>query len=122
MNEARKEYIRLLLRNVEVCTPTEPGVFRDATFNGELVDAGHVHGLVTRNEVGVISHCATIGMTVQGRLFLEELQRKEKEESWWGKFKTWGFPIIGAVVGYILAIVTPLITEWVKAFLPVHHS
>lgn len=119
MNEARKEYIRLLARNIEVCTPAEPGDQRNATFNGELVDAGHVRGAVRRDQNGVISGCVTTGMTVQGRLFLEELRRKEKEESFWGRFKTWGFPIVGAVIGYLVAILTPLLTEWLKTMLPV---
>lgn len=87
-------------------------------MNEARKDAGHVRGAVRRNELGVISGCVTTGMTVQGRLFLEELQRKEKEESWWGKFKTWGLPIISAIVGYIVAIITPVLTDWLKTLLP----
>jgi hypothetical protein len=122
MNHARKEYIKLLLRNAEVCTPVEPVVRRNATFNGELVDAGYVRGVVRRDENGVINGCVTTGMTVQGRLLLEELQLKQKEESFWGRFKTWGFPIISALVGYTVAVVTPVLSEWLKLLLPSHHS
>lgn len=119
---ARKLYIDILSNFAKHATP-EPnaaGEKRIATLSGELIDAGHLSGATIRDEHGEIRGAVVTGMTVQGRLFLEELRRKEKDESWWGKFKTWGFPIIGALVGYIVAVVTPVLTEWLKTFLPTH--
>jgi hypothetical protein len=109
MNNARKEYIRLLSRNVAHFTP-EPGVERDAMFNGELIDAGHVTGVVRRNPVGVISGAATTGMTVQGRLFLNQLQKEERDASLWAKLKMWGVPILT----YVIGVITPVISDWLK--------
>lgn len=119
---ARKLYIELLSNYAEKATPglDAPGDKRVATLSGELVDAGHLTGHTLRDEHEEIRGAVVTGMTVRGRLFLEELQRKEKDESWWGKFKTWGLPIIGALVGYIVAVVTPMLTEWLKTLFPTH--
>jgi hypothetical protein len=120
---ARKLYIDILSDFAKNATPEPdaPDEKRISTLSGELIDAGHLTGGTMRDVHGEIRGAVVTGMTVQGRLFLDELRRKEKEESWWGKFKTWGFPIIGALVGYIVAVVTPVLTEWLKTFLPAHH-
>jgi hypothetical protein len=107
---ARQEYIRLLTRNVEAVTPTESGVDRNAMFNGELIDAGYCTGVVMRDPNNVIKKCATTGMTVKGRLFLDQLQKEEKEASAWSRFKRWGIPMIT----YLVGVITPVINEWLK--------
>jgi hypothetical protein len=89
MRDPRREYIRLLRRCVDEFTP-EPGQQRDATFMGELADAGYVTGRSMRDASGVTRGAVSWGVTVEGRLFLRRLEKEIREESAWSRVKRWG--------------------------------
>jgi len=110
MENPRKEYIRLLLRSVENFTP-EPGELRDATLIGELGEAGYLKAKTIGDEYGVTRGAASWGMTVAGRLFLNQLQREERESSAWGRFKKWGVPLLT----YLAGVATPVLSDFLKA-------
>jgi len=90
---------------------------RAATFLGELIDAGHLHGGTARDQQGVIRAAAPRGMTVQGRLFLEHLKREEREASLWARAKKWGIPVIT----YAAGVLTPILSDFLRAVLPHAH-
>src|SRR4051794_37869994 len=89
MNDARREYIRLLKRSVDSFTP-DAGQQRDATFIGELAEAGYIKGKAQPDQFGVTQGAVSWGMTVEGRLFLRRLEKEVQEESFWSRAKLWG--------------------------------
>jgi len=113
MKTARQEYIDLLTAQSENFTPapTEPNELRVATFLGELIDAGHLSGGTLRDQKGVIRAAAPRGMTVQGRLFLEQLKTEESKATLWARTKKWGVPLIT----YAAGVLTPILSDFLRA-------
>ena len=109
MRDPRREYIRLLRLCVDEFTP-EPGKKRDATFVGELADAGYVKGSSMPDASGVTRAAVGYGMTVEGRLFLRRLEKEIWEESAWSRAKRWGLPVLA----YVAGVATPVLSDWLK--------
>lgn len=109
MFNARTTYIRLLERSARSGDVAQTP---DWTFSGELIEEGYLVGTVGRNESGVISRSAVTGITVKGRLFLEQLRREQREESWLGRLQKVGIFLLGILVG----VGVPILTSWLKAY------
>jgi hypothetical protein len=116
MDNPRREYIRLLSLVASEQTP-EPGEKRDATLLGELTEAKHLRGSPLDDRQGFIRAAAPRGMTVSGRLFLQQLKREEKQASPWGQFKAWGFPLLT----YAAGVLTPIFVDLLRAWLGLAH-
>jgi hypothetical protein len=112
MDNPRKEYIRLLSLVSSEHTP-EPGEMCDATLLGELIEAKHLRGSPLEDKQGFIRAAAPRGITVSGRLFLQQLRREEKQASLFGQFKTWGVPLLT----YAFGVLTPILSDLIRAWL-----
>ena len=109
MRDPRREYIRLLQRSVDEFTP-EAGQQRDATFMGELADAGYVKGSTMADASGITRGAVSWGVTAGGRLFLRRLEKEIQEESFWSRAKRWGIPLLT----YVAGVATPVLRDWLK--------
>jgi hypothetical protein len=112
---ARRVYIELLTEYAEEFTPKPeaPEDRRAATLSGELIDAGHLTGTPIRDEEDGTRGAVVSGMTVQGRLFLDQLRRDEREASVSARLKKWGLPVLT----YSFGVVTPILSEFLKRLL-----
>jgi hypothetical protein len=115
---ARKEYIRILTRSVNAFTP-QPGDKLNATLVSELSEEGYLKGKGSPNEHGVIERAASWGTTVKGRLFLEELEGKEREASFRRRIWKYGLPLVTYMAGLASPIVSDALRLWFH--LPVRH-
>jgi hypothetical protein len=112
MDNPRRDYIRLLSLVTSEHTP-ELGEKRDAILLGELIEAKHLRGGALEDRDGFIRAAAPRGMTVSGRLFLQQLKHEERQASLWGRFKTWGFPLLT----YAFGVLTPILSDLIRAWL-----
>ena len=76
---ASEKYMELLVKGANITKEhlefrTAPDVF----FAGELIDDGYLKGSAVRGSTGILMVTRVIGITVKGRLFLEELQDKKR--------------------------------------------
>jgi hypothetical protein len=119
MKTARQEYIEILSSQSANFTPSpaDPNQLRLATFCGELIDAGYLHGGTLRDQHGIIRGSAVSGVTVQGRLFLDQLSREEKEATPWARFKKYGVPLIT----YAAGVLTPVLSDLLKNLFQLQH-
>lgn len=106
----RRAYIRLLRETAEG-TALDSDSERDAVLSGELISGGYLEGSVVRDESGSVVGSNTTGITVSGRLFLQQLQKEERDESKLGRLKKYGL----IVFGFIMGIIAHLIPDLVKA-------
>src|SRR5882724_3694115 len=107
----RKEYIRILTRSVNAFTP-EPGDKLNATLVSELSEEGYLKGKGAPNEHGVIEKAVSWGMTVKGRLFLEQLESEEREASVWRRTWKYGFPVVAYIAGFATPILQDALRLW----------
>ncbi len=115
---ARKEYIRILRRSVNAFTP-EPGNQLNATLVGELGEEGYLQGKGMPDATGVVRSAVSWGMTVKGRLFLEQLERQEREGAFWRRTWRYGLPFVTYVAGFATPILQDALRLWFH--LPIQH-
>jgi hypothetical protein len=112
MNTARHNYIDILSELADRYTPepSDPSRMRTAVLSGELIEAGYLSGQSFREAGGLIRGSAITGLTVSGRLFLDQLRKEEREASLWAHCKRWGIPVIT----YLFGILTPVLSNFLK--------
>jgi hypothetical protein len=94
-------------------TSSAPVRDQDAILSGELIEGGYLEGGVMRGADGTIVGSSVTGISVQGRLFLQQLRKEEREDSLVGKGRKW----VPVLVGYLAGLLSPVITDWLKAVL-----
>lgn len=106
---ARQVYITMLRQRCQAID-AQSDEERAHWLWAELIKAGHLQGVIRSNQVGAPTGNAISGPTVQGRLFLQELEEKEKAESLRGKFIKFGIPVLTFFGG----IIAPVLADWLK--------
>jgi len=107
---ARRSYIAIL----SAAASKLPGKVNDETvLMGELIEAELLTGGVGRGSEGTVIAFQDTGITVEGRLFLQRLQKEEREERLLNKALKYA-PL---VIGYLAGLLSPLMTEWLKKFI-----
>jgi hypothetical protein len=107
---ARRAYIELLRERVNALD-TLPSDRQKSMLYAELIAAGYLDGDTHTDQYGVPDGNVIIGVTVKGRLFLQELEAREREQSWRGRVKKLGLVIFGFVVG----IVSHVLPDFLKS-------
>jgi hypothetical protein len=109
---ARHTYVRLLSQFADRLDSI-PLDERDAVLCGELIKAGFLDGDPSEDNNGVVTGAVVVGVTAQGRLFLQRLKAEEREESLRGKAAKFG-PLI---IAYIAGLLSPILTDWLRALI-----
>ena len=109
MAKDRVTYIRILERSVE--SVEKVAETPDAVFSGELIEENYLTGTAGRNADGLLFRSAVTGITVKGRLLLEDLREKEREQSWAGYLEKFGLFALGILTGALV----PVLAAWIKA-------
>lgn len=104
----REEYIEILTFVAD--NNNADGNF-DVTLIAELIDSEYLKGGIARDEQGKVFHAQCYGITVSGRLFLEELREKARKEK--ASYKV--LIIVYPIIGYIVGVISPVLSEWVKS-------
>jgi len=107
---SRRKYIAILSA---AASKVPEKVDDETVLTGELIDAELLTGGVGRGGEGTIIACQDTGITVEGRLFLQRLQKEEHDERLLNKALKYA-PL---VIGYLAGLLSPLITEWIKEFI-----
>lgn len=111
----RRLYIRILSEYAsrEDFKPSEKS---DKVLCAELMEEGYLSGSkgITYEEGLVIFEAA---ITVKGRLFLQQLEKEEKEQSLWGRSKRLVEFTIGVIVGVLIGVTTSIVSEIVRVLL-----
>lgn len=108
----RRAYIRIL-REAAGDAAAGPASERDSVLSGELILGGYLEGQVFYGNDGCVEGSATAGITVAGRLFLQQLEKEEREQSRIGRLKAVGLVVGGGV----LTIAGQLLLEVFKSLL-----
>jgi hypothetical protein len=113
MDNARSNYIDLLSDYAKHFTPARgaPDEKRESVLSGELIEAELLTGAVLRDADDEIRGASVNGITVKGRLFLDQLQREQREASVSAKLKKWGVPLLT----YLAGVTTPILSDLLKA-------
>ena len=112
----REAYIELLQ---EVASASIKGSrkTREAVLLGELIEARFLEGEVIRNRDGcIVGSCAT-GVTVQGRLFLQQLIEQQRASTIRFRLATYAPVVLGFAIGQIFAVVTPVLSDFLRKVL-----
>lgn len=107
---ARQKYIRILRERSDHIDTWEEDA-REGSLAGELIEAKYLSGTAIKNSSGEIVAAGVCGITVEGRLFLQKLEEQETADSVVGKSKR----AIGFVGGFVLGVVTPLLSDLVQS-------
>ena len=75
----------------------------------ELVDAKYLNGDTLSGQDGTVRDVALLGITVEGRLFLQKLKAEEEAASWLGVVQKHGAFITGSLVGAFVSVVPDLV-------------
>ncbi len=78
-------------------------------LSGELILGKYLEGDVNYDHNHCIIGSKTTGVTVAGRLFLQQLLREDREESSLGRFKKYGLVAFGFVMGIVANLLPDLI-------------
>ena len=108
----RKSYIRLLKERADFPDSLTPAQ-RDVVLYSELIKAEYLDGDVGENGSGFPVRASIFGIKTKGRLFLQQLEKEERDESTFGRLKKYGL----IVFGFIMGIVATLIPDLVKSLL-----
>jgi len=98
----RRMYIRILRK----ATDDTPLLSEDVRFCAELIAEDYLVGNVSRDGDGIPIGVGLTGITVKGRLFLQQLQSEERKES----FRSKMIKVSLIVGGYILAA----LVKWIE--------
>ena len=103
---ARQAYIRLLAQRAGEID-SEPHETKEGILCGELIEEKYLEGAVLRDQQGCIRGAAVVGLTVKGRLFLQELERLEHANTFWGRYRSY----ILLTIGYLFGLLSPVLTK-----------
>jgi len=106
---ARQIYIAML-RNRCQSIDTMPPAERETWLWAELIKAGYLKGITQTNQEGLPSGNIIEGPTVEGRLFLQELEVEEEKDSFRSKALRYGIP----AVTFIGGILASILIDWLK--------
>lgn len=107
---ARQAYIRLLSEQT-AATERETTDTREAILSAELIEEKYLEGSPRRDETGSVMGAGILGVTVKGRLFLQDLERLEKEDTLWARNN----PTILLFFAWVIGWTTPLLAKYVEA-------
>src|SRR5207248_969349 len=99
---ARRAYIELLRERVSALDSLQPDR-RKSVLYAELIAADYLSGETQTDQNGFPSGNVIQGITVKGRLFLQELEERERQRSWLGRAKKLGLIVFGSLMGIIFA-------------------
>ncbi len=99
---ARRAYIELLRERVSALDSLQPDR-RKSVLYAELIAADYLSGVTQTDQNGFPSGNVIQGITVKGRLFLQELEERERQRSWLGRAKKLGLIVFGFLMGIIFA-------------------
>jgi hypothetical protein len=110
----RQAYIRLLSERAKI-QESAAQEERDSVLYSELIDADYLRGVPFRDAAkgGMTTGVTVTEITLKGRLFLQQLKSRERQQSLFGRLKKLGL-LIG---GYLLGIFSPALTDLVKSLL-----
>ncbi len=106
---ARRTYIRILASGEEGSP--------DEVLAGELIEAGYLRGSAPQDENGIVRDATIVGITAQGRLFLQKLKAEEEAESIAGAFKKHGSVLAGALVGAFISVASTVASDLIKSWI-----
>ena len=97
----RKKYIRLIeSSDVVVDSLSESQI--DERLYGELIKEGYLDEVVL---IGRNPPIKNRFLTVKGRLFLQEIKKKEFDESWLGRLRSGSLVFIGWSIAWTFGII-----------------
>jgi len=105
---ARRAYIKLLRERVEALDSLPPDS-RQTILYAELIAGEYLSGVTRTDENGLPNGNVIKGLTVKGRLFLQELEAKEDERSSLGRAKKFGLIAFGFLMGIVAQILPDLL-------------
>lgn len=111
-NTSRKTYIQLL-EAADGITQSymDKPLNRNDTLLAELIDAGLIHGRVSRDDAGHFIQCSQAeGITAEGRAFLEHLHEVERESRFLFRLA----PLMSGVFGFVLGIIGPVLSDLLR--------
>ena len=111
---ARRAYIRLLRERVDSLDKLTPELRRTVMY-ADLIAAGHLDGVTSNDEYDFPKGNVIKGITVQGRLFLEELEKQERNDSVFGRISKF-IIILGT---FLAGIGSAIAIAFAKGFLKV---
>ncbi|MFL6597032.1 MAG: hypothetical protein ACJ8KF_03605 [Chthoniobacterales bacterium] len=97
---ARRAYIELLREQVGGLDSLPPDR-RESVLYAELIAADYLSGVTRRDQDGFPSGNIIQGITVKGRLFLQELEERERQRSSLDRAKKYGLIAFGFAMGII---------------------
>jgi hypothetical protein len=80
-DNARRAYIELLRERVGALDSLPPDRQKSVLY-AELIAADYLSGVTRKDQSGFPSGNVVQGITVKGRLFLQELEERERQQSW----------------------------------------
>jgi hypothetical protein len=110
---ARQAHIRIL-RMIDDKIDEHPKEYRDTVLTADLITAGHLKGVARVNNVGMPLDNAVTGMGVSGRLFLDQIEKAEKDGSFLGSLKRAGALIVGFLLGIAGTVAGAVILHLLK--------
>ena len=105
---ARRAYIELLREQVGGLDSLPPDR-RESVLYAELIAADYLSGVTRRDQDGFPSGNIIQGITVKGRLFLQELEERERQRSSLGRAKKYGLIAFGFAMGILSHVLPDLI-------------
>ena len=105
---SRQAYIRVLKEVVDG-TGSDSDSQSEAILHGELILGNYLDGNVIRDSGGSVVSSSTFGITVEGRRFLQQLQKEESDESNFGRLKKLGLFASGIIVGVFADLAVELL-------------
>lgn len=111
---ARREYIKLLEKFSEIKgSPIPDPNHEEKILSIELLNGLYLKGQVVQDDRQCKDVPHVSGITVKGRLFLQELQEQEKQDSLWQK----ALKYLPVLFGYVVGLLTPFIQKWLESVL-----
>jgi len=104
--------LELLRERVSALDSLQPDR-RKSVLYAELIAADYLSGVTQTDQNGFPSGNVIQGITVKGRLFLQELEERERQRSWLGRAKKLGL----IVFGFLMGIISQVLPDLIKALL-----
>jgi hypothetical protein len=109
---ARQMYIRMLRQRIDAVDSVSSESREHVLWSG-LIKSGFLDGTPVSDQFGVPSKNIVGPPTLKGRLFLQELELQEKNESSLHRIIKYSVP----VVTFFMGIVSSVLIEWFKKYL-----
>jgi hypothetical protein len=116
-----ERYIRLLTKlavSPQPISTTPEDTDDDLQAYSELAQSDKIEGSGTLGPMGEIVHVGAMRITIEGREYLKELQKRKSLSTSIGLIKENRFPILKWIFGIVAAVIGALLIAWLtKAFL-----